>query len=130
MKLILLTTAAVAFFSCNPAAKNAEEKKDTATTAAIATDGPWQSLFDGKTTKGWHTYGKATVGTDWKIEDGALYLDTAARKNGKAVDAGNIVTDEAFENFHLKLEWKISPNGIFLHIKHDATVAIRRNFPF
>ena len=29
----------------------------------------WVSLFDGKTTNGWHTYGKTTVGQAWKVED-------------------------------------------------------------
>jgi len=66
----------------------------------------WISLFDGKTTTGWHTYGKTTTGAGWKVEDGALTLD-ASVKEGR----GDIVTDESFEDFHLQLEWKISKNG-------------------
>ena len=33
------------------------------------TDSDWQPLFDGKTTAGWHTYGKQTIGKAWKVED-------------------------------------------------------------
>ena len=27
----------------------------------------WISLFNGKNTKGWHSYGKETVGKAWKV---------------------------------------------------------------
>lgn len=77
----------------------------------------WLTLFDGKTTKGWHTYGKKTVGARWKIVDGALMIDNSVK------DGGDIVTNEAFENFDLKLEWKISANGnsgIIFNIKEDT----------
>jgi hypothetical protein len=66
----------------------------------------WISLFDGKTTKGWHSYGKTTAGEAWKVEDGSIHLDA-----GKGLSAGDIVTDESFDDFDLKLEWKISKNG-------------------
>jgi hypothetical protein len=66
----------------------------------------WVSLFDGKTTKGWTTYGKDTLGGSWKIEDGTLHLD-AADKSGR----GDIIHDMELENFHLKLDWKIAKNG-------------------
>jgi hypothetical protein len=66
----------------------------------------WTPLFDGKTTKGWHTYGEAAAGQAWKVEDGVLFLDASA-KEGR----GDIATDESFDDFHLRLEWKISKNG-------------------
>jgi hypothetical protein len=66
----------------------------------------WISLFDGKTTKGWHSYGKTVAGDAWKVEDGSIHLDA-----GKDLSAGDIVTDESFNDFDLKLEWKISKNG-------------------
>jgi hypothetical protein len=83
----------------------------------------WKLLFDGKTTKGWHCYGKTTVGSSWKTEDGVLSLDTSNKTNGKIADGGNLLTDEAYENFHLKLEWKISPggnSGILIYVEDDA----------
>ena len=68
----------------------------------------WISLFDGKTTNGWHTYGKATAGEAWKVVDGTLMFDPSNKVDGKIVGGGDIVTNESFTNFHLQLEWKIS----------------------
>ena len=89
---------------------------ETKINKAVGEDG-WQILFDGKTTKGWHTYGKTTANERWNVADGALYLDTDKQ------ECGDIVTDEAFENFDLKLEWKISKNGnsgIIININEDV----------
>ena len=71
----------------------------------------WISLFDGKTTNGWHTYGKKTVGEAWKVVDGAFMFDPSNKLYGRIVGGGNIVTNESFTNFHLQLEWKIAKNG-------------------
>ena len=79
----------------------------------------WQKLFDGKTTTGWHTYGKPTAGTDWKIVDGALFLDAGNKTAGQG---GDLVTNEEFTNYHLKLEWKISKggnSGIIFNVNED-----------
>jgi len=69
----------------------------------------WISLFDGKTTNGWHSYGKTTVCEAWTVEDGMIVFDPAAKKAGKY--GGDIVTNEGFNDFHLQLEWKIAKNG-------------------
>jgi len=66
----------------------------------------WTSLFDGKTTAGWHSYGEKTAGAAWKIDNGIISLDPTAIKNGKG--GGDLVTDESFNDFHLQLESKIS----------------------
>jgi hypothetical protein len=42
----------------------------------------WISLFDGKTTNGWHTYGKTTAGEAWKAVDGALMFDPTNKVEG------------------------------------------------
>lgn len=62
-------------------------------------------LFDGKTTKGWHTYLKPTTSPAWKVVDGTLQLDP------KAEGRGDLVTDEEYENFELALEWNITAGG-------------------
>ena len=109
MKLIfsLLGIAAIAY-CCNSSKKatsnNVENK-------SMSSDQDWQSLFDGKTTKGWHKYGGGPVGAAWKVANGTLYLDTSSKKDWQVANGGDIVTDEEFENFDLKLEWKISKNG-------------------
>jgi hypothetical protein len=79
----------------------------------------FKPIFDGKTTTGWHNYGKTTVGSAWKIEDGVLHFDPAAAKDGQG---GDLVTDSEYTNFHLKLEWKVAPkanSGIIFYIKED-----------
>jgi hypothetical protein len=76
--------------------------------------GKWESLFDGKTTKGWHNYLKQDVSPQWKVENGVLTL------NGKG--GGDIVTDKEYENFELELEWKIAEggnSGIFYRVHED-----------
>lgn len=80
----------------------------------------FKSIFDGQTTTGWHTYGKKTVGSGWKVEDGVLHFDPTAAKNGQG---GDLVTDLEYTNFHLKLEWKVAANansGILFYVKEDA----------
>lgn len=66
----------------------------------------WKLLFDGKTTNGWHVYNKNSDGSAWKVDDGTLHFDPTV-KDG----AGDIVSDGEFENFHLKLDWKLEPGG-------------------
>ncbi len=78
----------------------------------------WQLLFDGKTTKGWHTYLRDTVGSKWQVKDGILVFDTSQPKSG----GGDIVTNGSYENFELQLEWKISKggnSGIIFDIQED-----------
>ncbi|MEY4459579.1 MAG: hypothetical protein RIT38_799 [Bacteroidota bacterium] len=77
----------------------------------VQSQNKWINLFDGKTTNGWHTYGKATAGEAWKAVDGTLMFDPTNKVNGSIVGGGDIVTNESFTNFHLQLEWKISKNG-------------------
>lgn len=71
----------------------------------------WVSLFDGKSTKGWHSYGKSTAGSAWKAQDGTLHLDPSNKKGWQIEGGGDLVTNEEYESFHLQLEWKIAPNG-------------------
>jgi len=66
----------------------------------------WQLLFDGKTTKGWHSYLKTEATPAWTAKDGTLQLD-AAVKDGR----GDIVTDKEYENFELSIDWNISEGG-------------------
>jgi hypothetical protein len=126
MKFILLAAVlAVSTVSCNSAGNDSPEKKDSMiNNTATNSDGPWQSLFDGKTTAGWHKYGGQAAGSAWKINNGELSLDTSKRNaEMKIVDGGNLLSDDEFENFHLKIEWKISPkgnSGILFYVHEDT----------
>ena len=73
----------------------------------------WKLLFDGETTNGWRNYRKETIGTSWKVIDGALTLDSQQKDDGgwQAQDGGDIITAGEYENFELRLEWKIAACG-------------------
>lgn len=79
----------------------------------------FKPLFDGKTTTGWHTYGKTTVGSAWEVKDGALHMNPIAKgKEG----GGDLVTNKEYTNFHLKIDWKVAPkanSGIIFYINED-----------
>lgn len=68
----------------------------------------WQLLFDGKSKAGWHGYLRKGNLSSWKVEDGTLFLDVASDGSHIGED---ILTDDDYENFHLKVDWKISKNG-------------------
>lgn len=85
----------------------------------------FKPLFDGRTTNGWHTYNKTGIGSAWKVEEGTLHFDPSNKENGRVVGGGDIVTDEEFENFHLKLEWKVAPganSGVMFYVKEDPSL--------
>ncbi len=78
----------------------------------------WKLLFDGKTTTGWHTYLRDTVGSKWQVKDGAIVFDPTQ----PAAGGGDLVTNDSYENFELRLEWKISKggnSGIIFDIQED-----------
>ncbi len=79
----------------------------------------FKPLFDGKTTTGWHTYNKTTVGSAWEAVDGTIHMNPT--KKGKD-GGGDLVTDKEYGNFHLKLEWKVAPkanSGVIFYVYED-----------
>jgi Domain of Unknown Function (DUF1080) len=116
--LILLT--AITIGACNATS----EKKEAEPVTENKTDSGWVSLFDGKTLAGWHNYGKTTIGEAWKVSDGAIYLDTTKKAGWQTAQGGDIVSADEYENFDLKLEWKIAPggnSGIIFYVHEDTT---------
>jgi len=138
MKLALsISLVVITILACSPSKKTSSTKEsakpkdmsDNILSEKEKTDG-WQLLFDGQSTKGWHKYGGEPVGSAWKIADHKLYLDISNKVNGKVEGGGDIVTDEEFENFHLKLRWKISKNGnsgIMFYVNED-TAKYKRSY--
>ncbi|RYG52169.1 MAG: DUF1080 domain-containing protein [Chitinophagaceae bacterium] len=134
LKTTLIASSMVLLFACNneekkPEAMNTDTTHVTnANLANVLTpeeksDG-WELLFDGASTKGWHKYGSpATIGAAWQVKDSSLYLDAAAKKDWQIKGGGDIVTDGEFENFHLKLDWKVDSggnSGIIFYIHEDS----------
>src|SRR5450631_3624239 len=68
----------------------------------------WKLLFDGTTTNGWHTYNQTSVIGGWVVKDGVLCFDT--KQPAPKSPSGDITSADEFENFDLKLQWKISKN--------------------
>lgn len=115
----LFSIATLVFVACNTAET---ETQETATTTQEQS-GQWESLFDAKTTAGWHTYGKDRTGSAWKVEDSALHLDASVKDDWQTKDGGDIVTNGEYGNFHLKLEWKIAKggnSGIMFYVHEDT----------
>lgn len=64
----------------------------------------WQLLFDGHSTRGWHSFKKNSFpGHGWVVEDGWLHC---LGQNG-----GDVLSDGEYDQFELKWEWKIEPAG-------------------
>lgn len=106
-RFCILLAAATMMVSCHntrSAAGTSASGTPNSLTRAEQRDG-WQLLFDGQSKKGWHVFNNKTDGSGWKVEDGTLLLDPQAGKGGE------LISDSSFENFHLKLDWKLEPNG-------------------
>lgn len=94
--------------ACNNSKNSQVASLDAAETATNKSDNNgdgWVTLFDGKTTKGWHSYGGNKATPRWKISSKALSIDTTIK------EGGDLVTDKEYGDFDLKLEWKIAPKG-------------------
>lgn len=114
--LLLLT---VVFTACNNEKKLAGSSEETGVNTLTKKEKKegWKLLFDGTSTKGWHRYGNKPMGSGWTIADNSIMLDS------KKGDGGDIVTDEEFDNFELKYDWKISEggnSGVIIYIYEDA----------
>ncbi len=110
-KSYLALLAAAGLMAACSAPKTEEVEMQDSMAVETAPVEEWISLFDGQTLNGWSKYGGGEVGKAWKIENGELYLDATNKAGWQTGDGGDIVTNEEFENFHLKYEWKIAQNG-------------------
>lgn len=125
MKKYIAGLALLSLIGCQstePETENAVAASETEQ-AETPAEGEWVTLFDGETTKGWHSYGKNTVGKAWVVDNGALHLDASNKKDWQTSDGGDIVTDEEYDNFHLQLEWKVAENGnsgVIFYVKEDT----------
>jgi len=108
---------AAALASCSTANKTTMQSN----ASHSANQDGWVNLFDGQSTAGWHTYGKNTTSPFWKAENGVLHLDAEAKKAAKG-EGGDLLTNEEYDNYHLKLEWKVakaSNSGIIIFVNEN-----------
>ena len=116
-KLSFLFFALIIFCGCNSSKNISSSKSDNKLSKQEKNEG-WQLVFNGKSTHGWHSYGKTDPGNEWKVEDGTIHLD-ASTKNA---ERGDLVTNDTYGNFDLKLDWKISEkgnSGIIFYVNDD-----------
>jgi hypothetical protein len=76
----------------------------------------WVLLFNGKTFNGWRGLGREAVPKEhWIIEDNAIKKvptkDVPRQADGQPLAGGDLITIDAFEDFELAFDWKISPAG-------------------
>ncbi len=103
--LVLFTAASL--FAADPNALSSAEKSEG-----------WRSLFDGSSLQGWRSL-KSEQPSGWKVADGALTW---------SAKGGDIVTADAFADFELSLEWKVSEaanSGIIYRVGLDDTATHR-----
>ena len=75
----------------------------------------WKLLFDGKTAAGWRGFKAAAPDPGWQARDGALSPDPKTSKD--------IITKDAFGDFELAFDWKISPkgnSGVMFHVTENG----------
>ena len=85
------------------------------TTSSHAKEKGFQTIFDGKSMKGW----KASENKDsWKFKDGLLVCD------GPRSHLFYVGTDKPFKNFEFKAEVKTTPgsnSGIYFHTRYQES---------
>lgn len=121
-KKTLFSLAAILYVGCSFSQVNTMNTPNNTLSKKEKNSG-WQLLFDGQSTNGWHSYGKPSASKAWSVKDGTLYLDAAAKKNLPPGDGGDLVTNEEYDNFDLKADWKIGLNGnsgVIFYIHEDA----------
>ena len=92
--------------------------------AIVLSDSGWTDLFDGVSLSGWHTYGKNKAGIAWNIDSGSIHLKPGAKNGYQTAGGGDLITNDTFSNFDLKLEWKIGKkanSGIIIFVQEDTT---------
>jgi hypothetical protein len=84
----------------------------------------WQLLFNGKDINNWHIYNQGDQPSKWVVKDGAILCDPTV----KTGIFGDLVSNENFQDFDLKFDWKVAKggnSGVFIDVqedpKYDAT---------
>ena len=117
--------AAVLFVSCGQQSTEGTEDTEYSeadTEEVVEVAGPntlteaeieegWVLLFDGETSEGWRGYGKDHFPSAWEVVDGTIPMIGSGRGEAGAAEGGDILFDKEYENFTVKLEWKVSEGG-------------------
>ncbi len=129
LSIVLMIGFLIACHSPKPKSKKGnhiheiKEKVETEQKVGISDqelDEGFEKLFDGLSKQGWHIYNNGSDGAAWEVKNGELFLNAlevkitpvlGAGDLTQAVGGGDLVSDKEYDNFHLKMEWKISELG-------------------
>jgi hypothetical protein len=89
------------FIACSTPPKSESEAESTVPAGFV-------SLFDGETMSGWRFFRNAENNA-WEVVDGTLHCKPF--QEGVENKRGDLVTEEAYQNFELWIDWKISSQG-------------------
>ncbi len=81
--------------------------------SACASAGGPRALFDGASTAGWRGYERPDCPSGWQALDGTL---------ARVAEAGDLVTEEEYQDFDLEFEWRVAPggnSGLMFHVSED-----------
>jgi len=97
---------------------------DSTTISKNGVTNEFVSLLKDSAMSNWHVYGKGKVGAAWQLKNGVLHLDASKKDDWQTAGGGDIVTNDEYDNFDLKVEWKISRagnSGIMFYVHEDTT---------
>lgn len=80
----------------------------------------WKLLFNGHNLQGWHSYLEQSPGKAWGVDHGSIVLNKTPKSPSR--DYADLVTNQEFGDFDLRLEWKLKPctnSGIMFYV-HEA----------
>lgn len=94
--LIIITAIVTMSFMTN------NQQKDNTLSEKEKKEG-WVLLFDGTTMNGWRSY-KNKESEGWDVKNGELYC-----KAEGVTKRADLITNNAYENYELQIDWKVSP---------------------
>jgi hypothetical protein len=92
--------------------------------AIVVSDSGWTSLSGENALSSWHTYGKKKAGAAWNMDSTSIHLKPAEKNGYRTAGGGDLVSNDTFGNFDLRLEWKIAPkanSGILIFVREDTS---------
>ncbi len=111
INILLILSVLMMVSACKQSGNHGEEKEQTVKKESNPAE-EWTILFDGTSLDQWTGWESSEPPKVWSVtDDGLLFCRALDKDDAKPGDKGYIVSKEQYENFHLKLEWKISEGG-------------------
>lgn len=135
-RLGVICVALAALIGCdtenNPNETSSPEAQHTPNSLTAAEEAAgWILLFDGQSFNGWRGLGRESVPPEhWIIEDASIRKvasgEVPTAPDGQPLEGGDIISMDAYNNFELAFEWKVSPganSGIKYNVSEEMSTA-------